>query len=204
MSEEATRKMQTNSEDNPSGSHQLDPTEVLYRFFGGEHNRLVAFLLSRDRDLDLATAQDLVADLLLHLINRVVPLAPIRNLSAYIFRSLNNLLIDQKRQSKRSVPLESPIPSDGEELSLLDLLTSEDSPPLECEQTELRKRLFEAIESLKPDQRAVVVAHMLMGRTFEELSDEWQTPIGTLLERKHRAIKILREKLSDLNPNIDE
>jgi len=196
--------MQTNNEDNPSGSNQLDPTEVLYRFFGGEHNRLVAFLLSRDRDLDLATAQDLVGDLLLRLINRVVPVAQIRNLSAYIFRSLNNLLIDQKRQSKRSVPLESPILSDGESLSLLNLLTSEDSPPHEYEQTEVRKRLFEAIESLKPDQRAVVVANMLMGRTFEELSSEWQTPIGTLLARKHRAIKVLREKLSDLNPNIDE
>ena len=161
-------------------------------------------MLSRDRDLDLATAQDLVGDLLLRLINRVVPVAQIRNLSAYIFRSLNNLLIDQKRQSKRSVPLESPILSDGESLSLLNLLTSEDSPPHEYEQTEVRKRLFEAIESLKPDQRAVVVANMLMGRTFEELSSEWQTPIGTLLARKHRAIKVLREKLSDLNPNIDE
>lgn len=56
MSEEVTRKMQPNNEDNSSGSHQLDPTGVLYRFFGGEHYRLVAFLLSRDRDLDLGTA----------------------------------------------------------------------------------------------------------------------------------------------------
>lgn len=75
---------------------------------------------------------------------------------------------------------------------------------LEIEQTELRARLFEAIESLKPDQRAVVVANMLMGRTFEELSSEWQTPIGTLLARKRRAIRVLREKLSDLDPRMDE
>lgn len=204
MSEEVTRKMQSNNEANSSGSDQLDPTEVLYRFFGGEHNRLVAFLLSRDHNLDLATAQDLVADLLLRLVNRVVPLAPIRNLSAYIFRSLNNLQIDQKRRSKRSVPLESSVVSNGEELSLLDILTGEDSTVLEIEQTELRARLFEAIESLKPDQRAVVVANMLMGRTFEELSSEWQTPIGTLMARKHRAIKVLREKLSDLDPRNDE
>ena len=100
--------------------------------------------------------------------------------------------------------MESSVVSNGEELSLLDILTGDDSPVVNFEQTELRARLFEAIESLKPDQRAVVVANMLMGRTFEELSSEWQTPIGTLMARKHRAIRALREKLSDLDPRMDE
>jgi RNA polymerase sigma-70 factor (ECF subfamily) len=195
------RETPSNQDSTPPDTNYVEIRDMLYCYFGGEQNRLVAFLLARDHDLSRDEAQDLVGELLLRLINRLVPLTPIRNLSAYIFRSLSNLLIDQKRQRKEFVPLEDMHDVESEAFSLLDLLPSNDTPDLEYEKKELRERLFEEIEALEPDQRAVIVANMLMGKTFEALSNEWNTPIGTLLARKHRAIRVLREKLCDFDPN---
>ena len=61
---------------------------------------------------------------------------------------------------------------------------------------EARETLFEAIDELPPAQREVLVATELEGRSFKELAEEWETPIGTLLARKHRAIRALKETLS--------
>ena len=46
----------------------------------------------------------------------------------------------------------------------------------------------------------VFVATEMEGYTFEELSDELDIPIGTLLSWKHRGVKKLKEliKLDDL------
>jgi RNA polymerase sigma factor (sigma-70 family) len=56
--------------------------------------------------------------------------------------------------------------------------------------------LAEAIEELPAAQRNVLVATELEGRSFRELAEEWKTPIGTLLARKHRAVQALREQLT--------
>jgi RNA polymerase sigma factor (sigma-70 family) len=57
--------------------------------------------------------------------------------------------------------------------------------------------MFEAIEDLPEAQREVLVATELEGRSFRELAEEWEVPIGTLLARKHRAIRALRETLAE-------
>ena len=43
----------------------------------------------------------------------------------------------------------------------------------------------------------------LEGKTFHELSDLWGEHIGTLLSRKSRATKQLKEKLSSYHPTHD-
>ena len=61
---------------------------------------------------------------------------------------------------------------------------------------EAEEALAEAIEELPPAQRDVLVATELEGRSFKELAEQWQTPIGTLLARKSRAMHALRESLT--------
>lgn len=200
MDEETGWEKSTVDEQESEAADQSDMLERLYTFFGGESDRLVGFLLRRDRALGLAEAQDLVSDLLLRLLGRLIPLRTVRNLSAYIFRSLSNLHVDLKRQQRREQSLDSAV-TDEEGGSLLDLLASPDTPQETFDQRLLHKRLFEAIDALPPDQRAVFVATELLEKTFETLSSEWNTPIGTLLARKHRAVKRLRAELADLDPN---
>jgi RNA polymerase sigma factor (sigma-70 family) len=65
----------------------------------------------------------------------------------------------------------------------------------QSEKAELRNRLFAAIDALSPEKRAIVVATELEGRTYRELAEEWDEPMGTLLARKHRAVRSLRKAL---------
>lgn len=152
---------------------------------GQEWNRLVGYVRSRIEDTAERDAEDVVQDVIEHLFEKADMTDPIVDLSGYVFRSLRNRVIDLYRR-KRAPAEELP---EG----IADLR-------YEAEQTmdreEARDALAEAIEDLPRAQRDVLVATELEGRSFKELAEEWQTPIGTLLARKHRAMNALREMLT--------
>jgi RNA polymerase sigma-70 factor (ECF subfamily) len=62
---------------------------------------------------------------------------------------------------------------------------------------QMRRRLYEAIDNLNDEDRAVVIETELEKRTFKELSHQWGIPMGTLLARKHRALRKIRKLLED-------
>jgi RNA polymerase sigma factor (sigma-70 family) len=66
----------------------------------------------------------------------------------------------------------------------------------ELDQAEARETMFSAINALPDAQREVLVATEMEGRSYRDLAAEWDTPIGTLLARKHRAIRSLRKTLT--------
>lgn len=57
-------------------------------------------------------------------------------------------------------------------------------------------RIREALESLKPDHRAVVVLRLLEERSTKETAEILQIPEGTVLSRLSRAVLQLRTTLS--------
>jgi RNA polymerase sigma factor (sigma-70 family) len=109
----------------------------------------------------------------------------IADLSAYLYRSLRNRVIDLYRAKRPSMAELAEEASDsrydvGEEL----------------DQAEARETMFSAINALPDAQREVLVATEMEGRSYRDLAAEWDTPIGTLLARKHRAIRSLRKTLT--------
>jgi RNA polymerase sigma factor (sigma-70 family) len=150
-------------------------------FVAAEWTRLVGFVRTWIDDTAERDAEDVVQDVVESLFERTDPIA---DLSAYLYRSLRNRVIDIYRSPRRSAEL-------PEDLSDLRFEASE-----EMEREEAREELFDAIEELPTAQREVLVATELEGKSFKELAAEWKTPIGTLLARKHRAIRALRETLT--------
>ncbi len=67
----------------------------------------------------------------------------------------------------------------------------------QAEKRQMQDRLFSAIGALPADQQAVLVATELEGCRFRERVEEWDVPIGTLLARKHRAMRAPRSALSE-------
>ena len=63
------------------------------------------------------------------------------------------------------------------------------------EKKELRRRIFQTIDSLNDQDRAIILETEISGRSFRELSEQWKVPIGTLLARKSRALQTIRENL---------
>ncbi|HAS74661.1 MAG TPA: RNA polymerase subunit sigma-24, partial [Clostridiales bacterium UBA8960] len=120
---------------------------------------------------------------------------------AYVYRALQNRVIDYFRLNDRTTSLSTPLLGD-DELTLLDKLQDKQDVLSEIEHKALVKRLTEAIDRLEPKQRAVFIATEFDGKTFKELSELWNEPIGTLLSRKSRAMKALQAQLRDLDPRI--
>ena len=64
------------------------------------------------------------------------------------------------------------------------------------------EKVFEAMEKLKPEFQGIIWATEFENRTFHELSEELEIPVGTLLSRKHRAIAALQKVFQKENPEL--
>ena len=134
----------------------------------------------------------------LSIFNQADITAPIENLSAYIYRALRNRVIDLLRKRKDRV-----ISLDSEQISHTNLSLSALISDLRynaenrLDKKQMRRRLYEAIDNLNDEDRAVVIETEFEKRTFKELSHQWGIPMGTLLARKHRALRKIRKLLED-------
>jgi RNA polymerase sigma factor (sigma-70 family) len=166
----------------------------LGEFLSTEWERLVSYVRSWLTDEADRDAEDIVQDVLAGIFERADVTAPIADLSAYVYRALHNKVVDSYRSRRRTLSLDA---EDEEEGSLYDVVADlRFEASAEQESKELQEALFRAIENLPEEQQAVVMATELEGRKFRELSSEWKVPIGTLLARKHRAVKSLRAALA--------
>jgi RNA polymerase sigma factor (sigma-70 family) len=170
-------------------------TGGLAEFFTGEWQSLVRAVRSWLSDASEWDAEDVVQDVAASLFESADLTAPIRDLSAYVYRALRNRVVDLYR-SRRREPARDPA-------SLAEALADErDESGLSLENGEVRERLFEAIDRLPEEQRAVFLATELEGFKYRELARQWRVPIGTLLSRKHRAVEALRAALAPLREEL--
>jgi RNA polymerase sigma factor (sigma-70 family) len=158
----------------------------LGEFFLTEYNRLIRFVRRRIDDAADRDAEDIVQDVMLNLFEKADITAPIENLSAYIYQALRNRMTDMFRKRK-------------EDTSLRELVQpSPDDPERAFQRKELKGKIYDAIDKLNDEQRAVVIATEFENRSFRELSEEWRVPIGTLLARKSRAVQKIKKELTGL------
>lgn len=170
-----------------------------YAFFTSDGEKLVRFVKSRVRQIGQMDAEDIVADVMLSVVCRLDTAGPVENIAAYVYRSIRNKIADYERNRARVVHLEDLADENGE-LPLLSMLSTSDLHPMERQEDLLR--LTDAIDRLEPRQRAVLIATELRGKSFRELSKEWDEPIGTLLSRKSRAVKTLKRILEDKSTEL--
>ena len=164
-------------------------------FFRAEYNKLVNYVRKNmeDRYID-DSPEDIIQDVALSLLARLDVNAQIENLAGYIYRSVKNKIIDTQKKTRYNVPLEILTDNKNEYM-----LTKEIYNEADADENDLAnmnpKLLHEAIARLKPDEQAIIISTEFENKTFEELSRQWNVPIGTLLSRKHRALSKLHKHL---------
>jgi len=166
----------------------------LDRFFRNEYQKLVNFIRKNldDRYYE-ASPEDIIQDVALGLIDKLDLDTQIGNLTGYIYRSIKNKIIDFQKKKQRTVSIENFTDRKNENY-LLNTLTDEALD--ENDYTNIEPEiLHQAILKLRPDEQAVIIATEFENQTFEELSEEWDVPLGTLLSRKHRALSKLHKIL---------
>ncbi|MDD5065644.1 MAG: sigma-70 family RNA polymerase sigma factor [bacterium] len=164
-------------------------------FFRKEQGKLVWYVRNRIDDSADRDAEDIVQDVMMNLFNKANVLLPVEDLSSYIYQALRNKIIDLFRRRRNEVSLDTPF-SAGRNITLKDILhDARYDVATEMEKKEMQERLYAAIETLNEDEEAVVIATEFDDRSFRDLSEEWDTPIGTLLARKSRALAKLKKRL---------
>ncbi|MCD4735136.1 MAG: sigma-70 family RNA polymerase sigma factor [Bacteroidales bacterium] len=165
-------------------------------FLAREYGNLISYVKKNWQAADEADAEDIVQDVVLNLFTKVDFNAPIENLFAYVYRSLKNKIIDLTRKRREDRLDDYEDEDSGENLILRRWVDETEDPDEKEEQEQMLQLMLETIDDLRPDQQEIIVATELEGYTFEELSQEWGIPIGTLLSRKHRAMATLQKLMN--------
>ena len=166
-----------------------------YAFFTRDGENLVRFVRRHAHRISEMDAEDIVADVMLSLVSRFETNGPVENIAGYVYRAIRNRMVDYERKNAKTTSLDGMASEDGE-FSFLETLAADNEEPFAEEERIARMhRLTEAIGKLEPRQRAILIATELKGKSFRELSQDWGEPIGTLLSRKSRAVKTLRQLL---------
>ena len=169
----------------------------LESFFRKEYQKLVNYVRKNieERYFD-ASPEDIVQDVAIGLIDKLDLDSQIGNLTAYIYRSVKNRIIDYQKKKQRNVSIENFTDNKNENYllnTIADETLTEEKNYSNIEPEVLRQ----AISQLRPDEQIVIIATEFENRTFEELSEEWDIPLGTLLSRKHRALSKLHKLLTN-------
>lgn len=144
----------------------------------------VAFRLTNDRH----DAEDLVQETLLRVRTGLASYVP-GSLEGWLARIVTNLFIDQaRRRQRRPVQLLAE-PDLGHHLP--------DAPAAEeaWAGSVLPGDLQDALTALPLDYRVAVVLCDVAGRSYQEIADTLDLPIGTVRSRIHRGRQALRDRL---------
>ncbi len=149
----------------------------------------VAFRLTRTTE----DAEDLVQDVLVKLYPKKDILRDLEKPGPWLVKVLYRTFIDQRRREARSPLFLVRMESNDESPSVLEsIVTDENNPEKLSENSQIRDKLLQAIQSLNQDQQHLCILHDMEGYTLNELEEILETPIGTLKSRLHRARANLR------------
>lgn len=175
--------------------------KVITDFYSKERPKLVGYIRKLLKDSSDRDAEDIVQDVMLNLVDRDGDDSAniIEDITSYVYGALKNRIIDSYRKKKNKSLHFEELADTVTGYTLADILSDiKYDTHTRVEKKEINRRIYEAVDRLNTDQKAVWIATEMDGYSFEELSVLWQVPLGTLLARKHRAVLRLRTMLKDL------
>lgn len=168
---------------------EIDGLQILVRLHSLQALR-TAYLITRDQTL----AEDVVQDAFIRASERIASFDITRPFGPWFLRIVVHEAIDAARRASLGREARGP---DAEEVlrHLPDI-----APSLEqaLEWAELRREVWEVLETLPPKQRAVVVMRYYLGLSEEEMAHELGVAPGTVKSRLHTARNRLRRLLHPL------
>lgn len=135
-----------------------------------------------------AEAENLVQECAVRALSKARLYQPGTNLRAWLFTILRNLHISEKRYTAKWPRAADP------ELALQNL-----SVPAAQPASSMLRSVTEAIATLPDPQRRILISVGIEGKTYEEVSDEFGIPIGTVKSRCSRARKALEDRFYPAN-----
>jgi len=145
-----------------------------------------------------ADAEDVVQDTYARAFAAFHQFKPGTNLKAWLYRILTNTFINQYRKAQRRPDVT------GDEIEDWQLFRASEHESTGLQSAEMAAlaaipdgAVTEALTSLSPEFREVVILADVEGFSYKEIADIMGTPIGTVMSRLNRARSALRGKLAD-------
>jgi RNA polymerase sigma-70 factor (ECF subfamily) len=108
----------------------------------------------------------------------------------WVYRIAINLALSSLRKRRQPAVIGLPIEPEDDRAG--------DDPVRAIERAERNERIQQALDSLAPDHRTIVVMKEYDALRYEEIAAILGIPVGTVRSRLHRARCELRERLRDL------
>ena len=164
-----------------------------------EKKRLLNFI--RQRTPTLEDAEDILQDVFYELVESYRLMKPVEQLASWLFTVARNKITDSYRK-KKPTSLENSVhiaEEDDEPLLLADILQSNSiSADDKMMNDLLMEAIAEVLDELPKEQRDAFVMHELEDKSMQQIADEMQVPVKTVISRKRYAVLFLRERLQTL------
>lgn len=156
------------------------------------------YRMVRDREL----SEDLAQETFVKVLNALDSYRPEFKFSSWIFKIANNAAIDHLRRRRLdTLALEgSPQATtpDRVEATALQLPDKGETPHEELEARELGSVIEQAIGRLRPEYRTCIILRHIEGRSYEDIAQITDLPLGTVKTYIHRARNELKDTLGPL------
>jgi RNA polymerase sigma-70 factor (ECF subfamily) len=183
----------------------LDDAELIRRARAGDHQSLddlvqrhyknvfnLAYRLSGNYD----DAQDIVIEAFIRVHNALPNFRGDANFSTWIYRITKNVFLDErKKQRLRShASLEEMVELEDSSVSR-QVEDPTPGPSRVVERREQAEMVQEAVATLPKNQRLMIALYHFQHRSYEEIAEIMNLPIGTVKSRLNRARLALKNKL---------
>jgi RNA polymerase sigma-70 factor (ECF subfamily) len=172
----------------------LSGLRVLVELHQQEALRLVALIVG-DRQL----AEDVVSDSFLMAFDHIAQFDERRPFFPWFRRILVNNALKRIKRRNRFLPLNSHGSADT---NVVDYLASLPDPSDAVEETEMKTDVRRAINSLSPQQRAVIVLRYYYDLSEAEIAQTLNIPGGTVKSRAAAGVKRLGGLLSGIRSSL--
>ena len=162
----------------------------LKSFFKEEYHALKAYAKSRIDDTADRDADDIVQDVALKIFSRSAAASPITNIAAFVYRAIQNKVVDLMRTKKKTTSIDDE--TDSQLIQFIELVHGNSETSYS---EDLQQELKNAIANLKPHYRNIIMAIDFEGYGYKEIASETGIPQGTLMSRRHRGLSILQKQL---------
>lgn len=150
-----------------------------------------------------ADAQDLAQEAFLRVWKALPRIRPGVALEGWFYRTVTNLFIDQlrRRHGVRMYSIDDPIQTPSGEVG-----REFPDQDVDVERavlgSEVDRRIQEALLSLSPELRMVIVLADVDGYSYEEIASMMGIPMGTVKSRLHRARGGMRDRLGPIREEL--
>ena len=171
--------------------------------FVSYRERLMKYIRSRVSLIE--DAEDILQDTFYQFARIDSMINPVENIAAWLYRTASNKIIDHYRKKK---DLKLPAyHNEDDNNSIFDEIADiiygeETTPETEMFRAMLLDEIEKSIAELPKEQRDVFQMTELLRLSVKEVSEKTNTPLNTVLSRKHYAVKFLRKRLEKIYGDV--